>query len=211
MVTREKFILKLNDIPALRIEPYMDAPQDYIQKVMFQLSGYTTRFGNKQEVNTTWKSLAYELATEKGFGSQLDKDLKIDEVKAIVLLQNSQQDKLKTIYDHVHKNIIWNGFETKFAPDGLKPVWDRKKGGAGEINLLLVNLLNSAGIEAYPVLAAERDFGRVDTSYPFIDRFNKTIVFAIADGKQYVLDATQENCPQSTSPLFFIEYTSHSC
>ena len=195
-----KIYFEMNNIPALRIEPYMDAPRDYIQKVMFQLSGYTTRSGNKQEVNTTWKSLAYELATEKAFGSQLDKDLKIDEVKALLLLQNSQLGKLKTIYDQVHKNITWNGYETKFAPDGLKPVWDRKKGGAGEINLLLVNLLNAAGIEAYPVLAAERDFGRVDTTYPFIDRFNKTIVFAIADGKQYVLDATQENCPPGLTP-----------
>ena len=107
---------------------------------------------------------------------------------------------MKIIYEYVKKNIAWNGYDGKYAPDGLKAVWERKKGSAGEINLLLVNLLKSAGIEAYPVLAAERDFGKVDTTYPFIDRFNKTIAFAIADGKQYLLDATQENCPPGLTP-----------
>jgi hypothetical protein len=36
---------EMNNIPGLRIEPYMDAQRDYIQKVIFQLSGYTNRSG----------------------------------------------------------------------------------------------------------------------------------------------------------------------
>ncbi|HKC35363.1 MAG TPA: DUF3857 domain-containing protein [Chitinophagaceae bacterium] len=191
---------EMNNVPGLRLEPYMDAKRDYIQKVMFQLSGYTSRLGNKQEVNTTWKSMAYELMTEKEFGAQLDKDLKIDEIKLIIQAATTDLDKLKAIYEYVKKNIAWNGYDGKFATDGIKAVWDRKKGSAGEINLLLVNLLNTAGIETYPMLAAERDFGKVDTTYPFLERFNKTIAFSIADGKQFLLDATQDNCPAGLTP-----------
>jgi hypothetical protein len=198
---------EMNNVPALRTEPYMDAAQDYVQKVMFQLSGIVTRSGNKQAVNTTWRSAAMELMTQKEFGAQLDKDLKIDEVKALTLLENSQQKKLSAIYEFVKKNITWNGYDGKYAPDGLKAVWERKKGSAGEINLLLVNLLKSAGIETYPVLAAERDFGKPDTTYPYLDRFNKTVAFAIADGKQYLLDATQENCPAGLTPYPLLNTT----
>jgi len=207
MPDQGRIYFEMNNVPALRIEPYMDAKRDYIQKVIFQLAGYVSSFGTKQQVNTTWKNLAYEMMTEKDFGSQLDKDLKIDEVKAIALLENTQQGKVKAIYDYVRKNIAWNGYDGKYAIDGLKTVWDRKKGSAGEINLLLVNLLKTAGIETYPVLAAERDFGKVDTTYPFIDRFNKTIAFAIADGKQYLLDATQENCPAGLTPYSLLNTT----
>jgi len=202
-----KVYFEMNNVPALRIEPYMDAPRDYVQKVIFQLSGYTNNFGSKMNVNTTWKSLATELMTEKNFGSQLDKDLKIDELKKITEAQNTEYDKLKSIYDFIKKNIAWNGYDGKYVPDGLKTVWERKKGSAGEINLLLVNLLKSAGIETFPVLAAERDFGKVDTIYPFVDRFNKTIAFAIADGKQYLLDATQENCPPGLTPYALLNTT----
>ena len=207
MPDQGRIYFEMNNVPGLRNEPYMDAPRDYVQKVMFQLASYTSRFGNKQEVNTSWRSVALELMTEKDYGAQLDKDLKIDEVKALTLLQSSEQEKLKSIYEFVKKNIEWNGYDGKYAPDGLKAVWDKKKGAAGEINLLLVNLLNSAGIETYPVLAAERDFGRVDTAYPFLDRFNKTIAFAIADGKQYILDATQQNCPAGLTPYPLLNTT----
>jgi len=192
---------EMNDIPALRIEPYMDAPRDYIQKVIFQLSGYLSAYGSKLNVNTTWKSLAYELMGDKQFGAQLDKDLKIEEIKRLILPENSQQDNVRIIYEFVKKNITWNGYDGKFAPDGLKAVWERKKGSAGEINLLLTNLLSAAHIETYPVLVAERDFGKIDTTYPFIERFNKTVAFAIADGKQYILDATQNNCPPGLTPF----------
>ena len=192
---------EMNNVPALRIEPYMDAQRDYIQKVMFQLSGVLSTYGSKQTVNTTWKLLAYDLMTDKQFGAQLDKDLKIEEIKGLVLAENSQQGKLRVIYEFVKKNIAWNGYDGKYAPDGLKAVWERKKGSAGEINLLLVNLLNAADIEAYPVLAAERDFGKIDTTYPYIDRFNKTVVFAVVDDRQYILDATQQNCPAGLTPF----------
>jgi len=202
-----KIYFEMNNVPALRTEPYMDAPRDYIQKVIFQLAGYTNIFGSKLNVNTTWKSLASELMTEKDFGSQLDKDLKIDEIKEITDTQNTEHEKLKSIYDYIKKNIAWNGYDGKYVLDGLKTVWEKKKGSAGEINLLLVNLLNAAHIEAYPVLAAERDFGKIDTTYPYVERFNKTVAFAIADGKQYILDATQENCPPGLTPYPLLNTT----
>jgi hypothetical protein len=138
--------------------------------------------------------------SEKTYGSQLDKGIKIDEVKALIANESTATGKLKAIYEFVKKNIAWTGIDSKYAADGIKTVWDKKKGTSGELNLLLANLLKSASIEAYPILAAERDFGKIDTTYPFIDRFNKTVVMAIADGRQYVLDATQENCPIGLTP-----------
>ena len=207
MPTEGKIYFEMNNVAALRIEPYMDAPQNYIQKVMFQLSGIMTNSGGKEAVNTTWQKLAYELMTEKDYGSQLDKDLKIDEVKSLVANESTEKGKLKNIYEFVKKKIEWNGYDSKYAQDGLKTVWERKKGSAGELNLLLVNLLKTNGIETYPVLVAERDFGKIDTTYPYIDRFNKTIAFAIADGKQFLLDATQENCPAGLTPYPILNTT----
>jgi hypothetical protein len=52
MPSEGRVYFEMNNIPGLRTEPYMDAQRDYIQKVIFQLSGYTNRLGSKQEVNT---------------------------------------------------------------------------------------------------------------------------------------------------------------
>ena len=194
-----RIYFEMNNIAGLRIEPFMDAPRDYLQKVNFQFSGYTN-YSGRQKVNNTWRDLAYDLMTDKSFGSQLDKDFKFEVIKSLTENETTLTDKLKVIYEYVTKNFTWSGINSKYALDGIKDVWDKKGGTSGEINLLLTNLLKSAGIETYPILAAERDYGKIDTTFPFIDRFNKTVVFAIADGKQYVLDATQTNCPPGLTP-----------
>lgn len=195
-----KVYFEMNNIPALRYEPYMDALRDYVQKVAFQLSGVVNRFGHKQDINTTWKSLANDLMTEKYFGSQLDKDLKVDEVKKLADTESTATGKMKAIYNYVRNNFTWNGYHGIYAPDGLKAVWDRKKGSNSEINLLLINFLYTNGVEVYPLLVAERDYGKIDPNYPFVDRFNKTVAFVKADGGQYILDATEKYCPAGLTP-----------
>ena len=190
-----RIYFEMDNVAGLRFEPYMDAPRDYIQQVQFQLAGIA-RPGYKQNINTTWKSTAYDLMSEREFGSQLDKNLKIEEVSQLVQSTTSSITKMKLIYNYVRDNISWNNYYSKYAPDGLKKVWENKRGSAGEINLLLINLLISNGLdEVYPMLVAERDFGKIDPNYPFLDKFNKVVAFVVVDGKQFVLDATQKYLP----------------
>ena len=196
-----KIYFEMNNIPALRFEPFMDAARDYLQRVIFQLSGVINRSGNKMDVNTTWKSTAYDLVTDKEFGGQIDKSIKADELQLLVQNKPSAAEKLKIIYNYVRDNISWNGYNSKYAVDGVKTIWEKKRGTTGGINLLLINLLKSNGIEVYPLLVAERDFGKIDTTYPFLDRFNKVVAFAIADGQQYILDATEKNTPVGLTPF----------
>jgi hypothetical protein len=192
---------EMNNIPGLRFEPYMDAIKDYFQQVEFQLSGFVGRYGDKNKVNQTWKDIAYDLSTDKYLGGAIKKDLpKIDEVKALIASETSNTAKLNVIYNYVKNNFKWNGYDGKYAIDGLKKVWEKKSGTAGEINLLLVNLLQSFDIDASPLLVAERDFGKIDPNVPFIDRFNKTVAYATADGKTFILDATQKYCPAGLTP-----------
>jgi hypothetical protein len=50
------------------------------------------------------------------------------------------------------------------------------------------------------MLAAERSYGKVNQTYPLIDDFNKTVAFVIADGKTYILDASQKYLPAGLTP-----------
>jgi hypothetical protein len=61
-------------------------------------------------------------------------------------------------------------------------------------------MLRSFDLEVYPLLVAERDYGKIDTTYPFIDRFNKVVAYAKADGKTFILDATQTYTPPGLTP-----------
>jgi hypothetical protein len=213
-----KIYFEMNNIPGLKYEPYMDAVRDYLQRVSFQLSGFTMQTGGQAKINQTWKDLAYELSTEKDFGGAIKKDLSnLDEIKKLVTNETSESGKVAAIYNYVRNNFTWNGYYSKYAVDGIKNVWEKRKGTAGEINLLLVNLLQTFKIEAYPMLVAERDYGKVDSTYPFLDRFNKVAVFARAEGKTFILDATRVYTPPGLTPYpllntmaFIVDKKNHS-
>jgi hypothetical protein len=192
---------EMNNIPGLRFEPYMDAVKDYFQQVEFQLSGFVGRFGDKNSVNRTWKDIAYDLSTDRYLGGTIKKDLpKIEEIKALVAAETSNVARLNIIYNFVRNNFTWNGYDSKYAIDGLKKAWERRNGTSGEINLILVSLLQTFNIDAFPLLVAERDYGKIDPKIPFIDRFNKTVAYATVDGKTFILDASQKFCPVGLTP-----------
>ncbi|HMG67985.1 MAG TPA: DUF3857 domain-containing protein [Chitinophagaceae bacterium] len=191
---------EMNNIPGLRFEPFMDAPKDYFQQVEFQLSGYQT-YGHNQAVNTSWQNIANDLSSDKALGGSLKKDPpKIDDLKAMEDKESNTIRKINVAYNYVKDNFTWDGYDSKYATDGLKKVWDKKNGTSGEINLVLISLLQSFGIDAEPMLVADRDFGKVDPKLPFIDRFNKTVAYVTADGNSFILDATQKYCPIGLVP-----------
>jgi hypothetical protein len=191
---------EMNNIPGLQLEPYMDAPKDYFQQVEFQLSGYES-YGHKKAVNTSWRDIANDLSTDKALGGAVKKDLsKIDDLKTRVDKETDIIGKMSVIYNYVKNNFTWNGDDSKYAVDGLKKVWEKRTGTSGEINLVLVSLLQTFDLEAVPLLVAERDYGKVDPKLPLIDRFNKTVAYVNADRRSFILDATQKFCPVGLTP-----------
>ncbi|HLG39441.1 MAG TPA: hypothetical protein VI461_07225, partial [Chitinophagaceae bacterium] len=142
-----------------------------------------------------------DLLSDKEFGGAIRKDLpNTSEIKNIVLKESTDSAKIAAIYNYTRNNFTCTRDYGKYAADGLKGAWEKRAGSAGEINLILINLLQSSGIEVYPLLVAERDFGKIDTTYPFIDRFNKVVALAKAGSKTFVLDATQKYCPPGLTP-----------
>ncbi|MGF2411987.1 DUF3857 domain-containing protein [Ferruginibacter sp.] len=195
-----KVYFEMNNIPALTDEPYMDAREDYLQKVTFQLSGYNTGFG-KTNYMTSWDEVIKELTITKEFGGQLEKNIPgtgafIDATK----LLPTEEDKMKMVYNYVRSNMTWNDLYSKYAGSGVKDAWEKKTGNSGEINLILVNLLKDAGLEVYPVLVSERFHGKVNAATPFIDQFNAVFACVIIKERKYYLDATDGYTPAHVIP-----------
>ncbi|MGC4101601.1 DUF3857 domain-containing protein [Ferruginibacter sp.] len=195
-----RVMFEMNNIPSLTDEPYMDAREDYVQKVVFQLSGYNNGMGRTNYM-TSWDEVIRELLSAKEFGNQLGKNIAgtsafTDEVKKMPV----EEDKMKAVYNYVRNNMSWNDVYSKFAGDGVKDAWEKKKGTSGEINLILVNLLKEVDLETYPVLVSERFHGKVDVKTPFIDQFNSVFACVIIKERKYYLDATDLFTPAHIIP-----------
>jgi transglutaminase-like putative cysteine protease len=198
-----RILFEMKNIPGLDDEPYMDARRDNLQRVTFQLSAGVTAAGNvsRQTYMTSWYQVTNELLKHPHFGIQLNKDLSgtQDFIKA-VKVNPSPFEKMKLVYKYVKDNMIWNGYDSKFSFDGVKAAWSKKKGASGDLNLILVNLLTAAGLQAYPILISERYNGKVSTQYPFVDQFNTLYAAVFIDGRKYYLDATDKLTPPHIIP-----------
>lgn len=196
-----KIYFEMNNIPALTDEPFMDAREDYLQKVVFQLSGYSNSGTGRTKYMTSWNEVIREMLNTREFGGQLDKRIPgTDGFIAEIKKMTAEEDKMKSIYDYVRKNMSWNYMYSKYAGDGIKTPWEKKKGTSGEINLILINILRDADLEVYPVLVSERFHGKVKTDYPFIDQFNSVFACVVIKGRKYFLDATDTYTPAHIVP-----------
>jgi hypothetical protein len=188
------------NIRGLPHEPYMDAREDYLQRVDFQLAAFIGNAG-KRKYMSNWEEVIKELLADQEFGSQLNKNLSgteefIQHAKGIV----NEDARVSAVYDYVRKNMTWNGFDSKYSHDGVKSAWAKKVGSTGDINLILVNLLQSAGLDANPILVSERDNKRVNPNLPFIEQFNKVMAVANVGEKSFILDATEKHLRHNMIP-----------
>ena len=199
---------EMQNIAGLEDEPYMDARKDYIQRVAFQLSGYGTGNFDKKKYMTSWDEVTKELLNSPELGLQINKDLPgVGEFIKTVKSQSSQFEKMRLVLDYVRENMSWTGYNSRYSVDGIKAAWNKKKGNSAEMNLILLNLLKTAGVEAYPILVSERYHGKVNTQYPFVDQFNTIYAAVFIDGKKYYLDATDPFTPPHIIPYNILNTT----
>ncbi|MDO9375665.1 MAG: DUF3857 domain-containing protein [Ferruginibacter sp.] len=199
---------EMHNIPGLGNEPYMDARRDYLQKVIFQLSGVIQGGGGKTKYMTSWDEVTRELVQHSDFGGQLNKDISgtADFIKQVKLTL-APEDKMKAVFNYVRSNVKWNHLYSKYAIQGVRETWQKKSGPSGDINLLLVNLLKEAGLEAFPMLVSERFHGKVNPVYPFIDQFNSVFAAININNRKYYLDATDFNTPPHLTPNTILNTT----
>ncbi len=199
--TRDIKIFTMKNIPALRDEPFITCEDDYLQRIQTRVIAVNLPM---QRVNLTrsWPGIIKELMEDEDFGQQLKKNIpRTADLDAALQKETDPYRKMVIIHNYVRKNMEWNGYDNIWALDGVRTAWKEKKGTAGEINLILVNLLKDAGLPAHPVLVSTRENGRIMTSIPGFDQFNKVLAYVVLNNKKYVLDATEKYTPSNIIPL----------
>jgi hypothetical protein len=183
-VTRSSYVLR--NVAALKDEPFMSGYKDYIQRIEFQLSALVIGT-NYNSFTTTWEELARELREAPYFGEQLRKNVSMQVLDQQVKAAATPYTKMLLIHNYFKKNFHWDG-HTDYGCFNVKKIAESGTGSTGDINLLLINKLRDAGLEAWPALASTRDNGRVNTLYPFLNQFNMVLAMVAIDGKNYFLN-----------------------
>lgn len=198
----DRIFFEMRNIPSLTAEPYMDAKEDYLQRVNFIVGNYNSRWQTNQvrTYESSWPALNSEMLFNKFFGRQILSTINgttgfIDSVK----LLKSEEEKMNIIYNHVKNRMTWNNIND-FLSDDVNEMWKKGIGSSGDINMILMNLLNEAQLDVYPLLVSKRFNGTVDSTYPNVDQFNSLQACVVINHKKYILDATEKDYTSNMIP-----------
>ncbi len=193
----------MKDIPALREEPFMTTREDHVAKMRLQLSAYRQR-GVRDDILGTWPTLATKLMDHPDVGRQIKTHKPIrKQVEAILdtLRVASETKKMIALYDYIRNTIKWDGIGGVFPNEKPTNVFKARTGDAPSIALTLMSMLKSAGLTTHPVLISTRSHGHVIDMYPLLSQFNYMLTYVEADGKSYLLDATDPYRPYTMLPV----------
>ncbi|MCG6188637.1 DUF3858 domain-containing protein [Maribellus maritimus] len=193
-------IFASKDIPAFKSEAYIDAIENYTSAIIFELQ--STRFPNQpiKTYTTTWEEIGRSLMEDEDFGKQLKAVKAAKDIVAELGLDGlSNMEKSKKIFKYVKNSATWNKGYTKFCSN-VKQVFKEGVGTSGDINMMLINLLDAAGIEVHPVLLKTRYAGKLLFFHPSLSSLNYLIAAVKIDSETYLLDATEKEIPFGLIP-----------
>ena len=183
----------MEDVPAFKDESFITSINDYIMKIDFQLAKINYTNGDSKEIMTNWPKLIDELLKSPEFGKYLKKCKALAKgvFKNDLIIDGLDNDKIaQNIINYVRSSFTWNGSYSKFASKTTKEFYIQKTGNSADINLFLVAMLQSAGIDAHPAILSTRNHGQIKVNYPYAHFFNNVIVLIKTESQTYLSDAT---------------------
>ncbi|HEV7516160.1 MAG TPA: DUF3857 domain-containing protein, partial [Thermoanaerobaculia bacterium] len=102
-----------------------------------------------------------------------------------------RRQKIEALAAFARKDVRYVAVEVGiggYRPAAPEDVMTRRWGDCKDKSVLLVDLLQAAGVEAYPALVRLAPRGRVDADFPATDEFNHVIVAVVAAGLETTPD-----------------------
>lgn len=192
-----RFDLTLSDIPPLPRESWAPPTESYRYQVRFYFSGSTTADAYWTTEGKFWLGDVSHFAESSnaiksaaaGIVSPSDSDL--DKAKklyaAVQVLDNTDFSRAKG-----KAELRAEGFRVaKRAED----TWNQKSGSGQDVALLYLAMLRGAGLTAYPMIVADRQFTTFNPNFLSFSQLRSLVIILDTGGKEMVLDPAEKMCP----------------
>lgn len=192
----------MKQVPASKKEKHMLSEDNYIPALKFELVQIIDLNEKRDNYARTWKDVDYKLREDKDLGRQLKYSKFFgDKLPPQIVSISDDLERAKAIYYFIQNHFNWNGKMRILNDIRVKDAFDAGVGNSSEINLSLINALESANLEPKIMLLATRDNRRPTKQYPVYSDFNYAIVFLKIGDEKYFLDATDKYTPFGVLPF----------
>ncbi|QTV06842.1 DUF3857 domain-containing protein [Faecalibacter bovis] len=190
------------NLPGYEKEAYVLNPRNLLSSVRFELASYMPKNGTPQYFSTTWEKIGRDLMDSESFGRQLNGNSFLDDkVKEIIAGKTDELEKTTAIFDFVKTNYKWNNYSGKSTDSGIRKTYNEKTGNAADINLMLISMLEKAGLKANPVVLSTVQNGMLNYVFPSMAKLNYVIAAVNINGNEVLMDATDPNSKVNLLPL----------
>lgn len=148
-----------------------------------------------QDVSRSYAALIDSMSIDRSIGALAAQTVAVAPTDPIAALAAFVQQRIRYVALELRSH--------RLVPELPSATLARGWGDCKDMSLLLVQLLRSVGIEAYPALARTPDLGPVDPNMPSIAVFNHEIVAARRHGAWLFIDPTlKEASPPWTGAVW---------
>ena len=198
----------MTDVPAFKdSESFMLSGHNYRSRLEFELSEYHNLKGFTEKFTKSWKDVDKEFKKDEDLGRQLRKKNFFENNFPQELLEiGDELERATAIYKFAQIHFNWNSEYGIWRDNNVKKAFENKAGSAAEINIALINLLNTAGIKANMMLLGTRERGLPKRNHPVMSDFNYVVAKADINGTSYLLDATEKELPFGVLPFRCLNY-----
>ena len=185
------YLYTAKDVKPFKDEAYVSNKENYIGKLMHELSLVQLPNQTPQNYATDWKSVTKKIYENESFGRELRYDSYFKEdFAALMAGVEGDEAKINTIFNYVQQRMAWNENNGYLCEKGVKEAYKAKQGNAADINLMLTAMLREAGLDANPVIVSTRAHGIA--VYPSRFAYNYVIAAVKVGDKTMLLDATSK-------------------
>lgn len=195
----------MHNLPALNAESYTSSWRNFASGVEFQLAA--VNFGpdesHKHEIIPSWPKLQEELMKRSDYGARLLEDnFYLKEVAdKLTAGKKTDREKAAAIFYWMQHTMGRKPENYLLGQTPLKKAFQERKGTSTEINLLLVEMLRAANLDAWPIILSTRDHGFTYADYPLYHQYNYTIAWLNLVEGTAMLDASEPGLAFGQLPL----------
>ena len=189
------------NVKATDNEPFVSSIDNYKEKTQVFVRAVHTGAGMEGQYDTWEKINKFLLESPKFYKAILRRHSAVEE-RAIAFAHNDS-DKVaiaKRVFSYVRDSVTMQGNGGMWIEQDPAEVFEHKTGTAAEINMLLIDMLQYAGIDCNPVILSTKNNGKVTDLYPDLQRFNYVVCEAAVNGEVYYLDASKRYLPFGLLP-----------
>ena len=195
-------VISVNEenIPAIRAEAYSGSINNYISKMAMELTATLNSMKLVDKTySTNWEVVSKTIYESEDFGGQLRAfSIYKDDLESALDGITDDFEKAFVVEGLVKSKVKWNGRYGKYAENGIRSAYKEGKGNDADINLMLISMLRSQGVNANPVLVSTRDNGI--PLFPTREGFNYVICSVEKDDMYLLIDATEQYSTNNVLP-----------